>query len=385
MKVIPRAIAKFFTDADILILGLSMFSIIFGLIIINSIVRNMPGNMVTVQIVSVVIGLGLFILFSYVDIDIIADKSAFLMIFSVLLISSLVIWGTGDYETGNNAWIRFEAGFGIQPAEIVKIPYIIILAKMLSSFKERKTINNFLSLLQIVAVCGIVVGLILVVSDDMGSALVYVFIVLVMMFVGGVKLRWFLLAGAVVAAVFPFLWNFLEPFQQARILAPYARFFPDLLSQADYERFTWQVNISINAIASGGLTGLGLGNGAVTQSPGRLFAHHTDFIFAAIAEELGFLGALLAIVLLVLVIVRCVYVGTKSNNSLGMLVCTGISAMLIFHVIINVGMSLGVMPVIGISLPFFSYGGSAIVTCLAAMGIVSGIKMRPKTTRFRSL
>jgi len=384
MKSFFRVIARFFSEADVLLLGLSLFSAIYGIVLINSIVRNFPtGNELPVQIGALVIGFVLFILFSYVDIDIIADKSVFLMIFSVVFISTLLFWGVGMDESGNNAWLRFW-GIGIQPAEVVKLPFIIILAKMITTFRERRTLNNFLSLLQILLVFGLLFGIILVVSRDLGSALVYAFILLAMLFVAGVKLRWFALGGAVVAALFPVLWaNFMEPWQRARILAP---FFEDALEPEIFERFTWQVNQSISAISSGGVFGKGLGNGPFTQSwPRQIPAQHTDFILSAAGEELGFVGFLIIIIVLVFIIVRCVYVGAKSNNSLGMLVCTGIASMLIIHSIFNIGMSLGILPVIGIPLPFFSYGGSAIVTCMAAMGVVSGIKMRPKPTRFRNL
>jgi rod shape determining protein RodA len=146
----------------------------------------------------------------------------------------------------------------------------------------------------------------------------------------------------------------------------------------------WQAHQSVRAITGGGFTGQGLGNGRLTQSRG-IPEQHTDFIFSAAGEELGFLGCLLIIALLVAIITRCFYIGVKSNNPLGLLVCTGLAAKLIAQAFENIGMCLGLLPVIGITLPFFSYGGSSLVTCFAAMGIVSGIKMRPKPIRFRNL
>jgi len=118
---------------------------------------------------------------------------------------------------------------------------------------------------------------------------------------------------------------------------------------------------------------------------GLIPAQHTDFIFSAVGEEFGFVGCMIVVILLVVIIIRCIYVGVKSNNSLGMLVCVGLASMFIIQMVENIGMCLALLPVIGITLPFFSYGGSSIVTCFAALGIVSGIKMRPKTARFRTL
>jgi rod shape determining protein RodA len=378
MKTVIRTVLKFLSEADIFLLVLSLVSSVYGIILINSVTRNASGELY-VQIGALVIGVFLFVLFSYIDIDIIADKSLLLLIFSALFISTLFFWGVGMDEVGNNAWLRF-FGIGIQPAEVVKIPFIIIVARMLTNFRERKTLNSFLSLVQILLVFALLFLLILVSSADLGSALVYVFILLTMLFIGGVKLRWFAIGGAVTAAVFPLFWiNYMTDGQRARILAPFAR---DALDPAVYDRVTWQANQSVSAIASGGFLGQGLGNGRYTQ--GRLIpALHTDFIFATAGEELGFVGAVLVFILLVTIIIRCIYIGIKSNNSLGMLVCIGIAAMLITQTIANIGMCLAVMPVIGITLPFLSYGGSSIVTCFAAMGIVSGIKMRPKPVRFR--
>jgi len=382
MRTVIRAVIKFLNEADVFLLILSLLSSVYGLILISSVTRNFEtGTELIVQIGSLIIGIALFVLFSYIDIDIIADKSRLLMIFSVLFISTLYFWGVGMEEVGNRAWLRF-FGIGIQPAEVVKIPFIIIAARMISDFRERKVLNNFMSLIQIVLVLAVLFVMILFTSADLGSALVYAFILVIMLFIGGVKLRWFALGGAIIAASFPFFWlNYLSEGQKARILAPFA---PDALDPEVYARITWQANQSVNAIASGGFRGQGLGKGHYTQRP-LIPAQHTDFIFSAAGEELGFVGCMLIVILLATIIIRCVYVGAKSNNSLGMLVCTGVAAMLIIQTVENIGMCLGILPVIGITLPFLSYGGSSIVTCFAAMGIVSGIKMRPKPVRFRSL
>ena len=383
MKNVINAVLKFLSEADMFLLALSLVSSLYGIVLIHSVVKNFTAsNELNVQIGALIIGIALYVVFSYIDIDIIADKSLFLLIGSALFISTLFVWGVGMQEVGNNAWLRF-FGVGIQPAEVVKIPFIIIVAKMIANFKERKTLNSPLSLLQIVAVFAFLFVLILVSSDDLGSALVYAFILVTMLFVGEVKLRWFVIGGAAIAAVFPLFWNnYLSYSQRARIQAPFAG---DLLEPATYARITWQANRSVSAIASGGFTGQGLGNGHFTQRAGAIPAHHTDFIFAVAAEELGFIGAMCVLILLVMIICRCVYIGVKSNNSLGMLVCIGIASMLITQTIGNIGMVMAVLPVIGITLPFFSYGGSSVVTCMAAVGIVSGIKMRPKPTRFRHI
>jgi len=159
---------------------------------------------------------------------------------------------------------------------------------------------------------------------------------------------------------------------------------PDLVDPTR-QGVLWQPDLSVEAISTGGIRGQGLGNGRLTQTPGAIPAQHTDFIFSAAGEELGFFGCLFIIALLVTIIIRCVQVGLRSNNPLGMLVCMGVAGMLITQTVMNIGMAMGILPVIGVTLPFFSYGGSSIVTSFAAMGLVSGIKMRPKPVRFRNL
>ena len=373
-------VSRFFREADMILFALCVFCAIFGIIIISSIGGDADANQVTIQIVAVIIGIGLFALFSYVDIDIIADKSKVLFVICILFISTLFFWGRGLEEVGAGSWLRF-GEIGIQPSEVTKVPFIIIIAKMIVVYRERKTLNTIWSLLKIVTVAGIFLVTIFVASTDVGNPFVYILILLIMLFIGGVQLRWFLIAGVIVGVLFyPLVWNgFFQDYHRYRISAPFRRDTVDA-------RWLWQTDRSVIAIASGGFLGQGLGNGVHTQAGAAWIpAFSTDFVFAAAAEELGFVGGVLIILLIVAIVIRCVQVGVRSNNALGMLVCTGAAALIAVQMVINIGMTLGVTPVIGITLPFFSYGGSSIVTCFSAAGIVSGIKMRPKPTRFRMM
>jgi len=377
-----RAALRFFRDADVFLLVLGLVSSIFGTVMISSVIRYLDteGGEISVQIGAIVIGVILFVLFSYIDIDIIADKSRLLFLFSLLFICTLLLWGTGEKEVGQRAWLRFGT-IGVQPAEITKVPFIIIIARMIVSFKERKALNSFISLMQILIVFAVIFGIILLVSQDVGTALIYFGILAIMMFAGGIQLRWFALGAAVLTALTPLIWdNLFSQRHRDLIMAP---FVPEVVDPTR-TGVLWQPDQSVEAIATGGFTGQGLGNGRLTQT-GVIHAQHTDFIFSAVGEELGFIGCMVIVLLLVTIIIRCFYVGIKSNNPLGMLVCIGIAGKFIVQMIENIGMALGYLPVIGITLPFFSYGGSSIVTCFAALGIVSGIKMRPKPMRFRNL
>lgn len=376
MKAFLSAIKNYIRKSDILLLSLCIACSVFGMVLIASAtnVEN-TSQYVIIQAVATVIGIFLYFIFSLIDVDIMAQKWKVLYIFSVLFILSLTIFGVAD-NTGNRAWIRF-AGIGIQPAEIVKIPFIILLAKLMCHLKETRGLNNIWSIPQLLALFGSLFVLIIGISSDMGSALVYIFIFITMLWVGGLKLYWFLIGSGAIAAVFPFVWNnfFSERYRQ-RILAPY-----DPTIDPTGTDIKYQVNQSRTAMSHGGLMGSGLFNGRETQS-GSIFAQHTDFIFAVAAEELGFLGCLAIVMLLAAIIIRCIYIGSKAKDNMGMLICIGIAAMLIFQTLENIGMCIGLTPVIGLTLPFFSYGGSSIITLYSAMGIVSGIKMRSLPRRY---
>ena len=274
--------------------------------------------------------------------------------------------------TGNRSWISFPfLPFNIQPAELCKIPFIIILAKTMQTNQRKLSAPR--SILQLGFQVAFIVLLILVLSKDAGVALVYVFIFLVMAFVGGVKLRWFLAGFAAAGAAAPLAWKYLMRDDQKNRIAMV--FDPTIDPEGTSVR--WHTKQSMLSLNNGGLTGQGLFHGARTQA-GSLANDHTDFIFSAIGEELGMLGALFTLLLLTAIIVRCVYVGLKTKNYMNRLICIGIAAMLVFQVAINVGMCVGSFPVIGLTLPFISYGGSSLVTMYLAMGVVSGIHMRPQ-------
>jgi rod shape determining protein RodA len=195
--------------------------------------------------------------------------------------------------------------------------------------------------------------------------------------VAGLKLYWFLFGAAAMAIVIPIAWNnFLSSGQKERILAPYD-------STIDPEGYgvNWEPSRAKLALASGRLTGTGLYQGTQTQSD-AIDSKHADYIFAAIGEELGMIGCIVVILLLTAIILRCVYVGLHSRSTFGMLVCFGVAAAFAFQTFENIGMCLGLTPVIGVALPFFSYGGSSLFTSFAAMGIVSGIHYKPKPAQY---
>nr|MCR4804606.1 FtsW/RodA/SpoVE family cell cycle protein [Clostridia bacterium] len=304
-------------------------------------------------------------------------KWILLYLFSVVLILLLRTPLGYEDETGNRAWLRF-FNIGIQPSEVVKVLFIIVMAKHVSYLKEYKNLNSVLSVGQLLIHFALITGLLVWASKDIGSALVYLFIFLTMLFVVGLRFYWFVIGLAGVAAVMPFVWDHvLTQRYRDRILMPY-----DPTIDPNGWDVRYQLNQSKLALASGRFTGTGLGQGVQAQS-NALPAKHTDFIFSVIGEELGLIGCGICILLLVLIMIRCVYVGLKSKNAMNMLVCFGVAGSIFFQTFLNTGMCIGIAPVIGITLPFFSYGGSSMIALFAMMGLVSGIKFRPKPERYR--
>lgn len=360
-----------------LLLGLCTVSSLFGLVIIRSATSGYanPNQFVFVQFLAMLMGIAAYVVLTVVDTEIIADKWVLLCAFNVFIMLLLIPFGYDD-GTGNKSWLRF-LGVGIQPSEVVKVVYIIVMAKQLSYLKNYKNLNAPMSVLQITVHFGLLFLLIIGISSDLGSALIIFFVFLIMVFAAGLKWQWIGAGVALLAAVIPFAWTYvLHDYQKLRILAPYV---PSIDPAGT--GITWQSNLSKMALASGRLTGMGLGNGTQAQSS-AFTGRHTDFIFAVIGEELGLIGCAVVILLLTAIIIRCVVIGLRSGSTFDMLLCFGVAAAIAFQTYINIGMCIGISPVIGITLPFFSYGGSSMLTLFAAMGIVSGVRYRPRPTRF---
>ena len=293
-----------------------------------------------------------------------------LVLFNCILLLLLITPLGTDNDTGNRSWLKTPI-INIQPAEICKITYIVIMASVMNSHQNR--ISHVSSVMHMVLHLGLLFGLNMIVSKDAGVSLIFVFIFIGMAFAGGVSLLWFGLAIGGIAAAFPILWQFLGTHQKNRILI---LFDPTIDPQGINERFHSKMNLL--SLTGGGLTGQGLFEGNRTQA-GALFAQHTDYVFSSIGEELGFFGCVLVMLLEFAIIARCIYVGIRSQDYIRRLVCFGAASALIFQVMVNVGMCIGVMPVIGLTLPLISYGGSSIVTIYAMLGLVSGSYARPES------
>ena len=381
MKKAMPYIKDFFRRADMLLLALCLACAVYGLIAIWSatLYTGNPARYIIIQLIGIGLGVGGYVVITVIDLDIFAGHWKWLYAAAAVLFLLLIAIGQGDETTGNKAWIRI-GSIGIQPTEIIKLAFIIVLGKQLVHLKTRGELNSFLSIAQLAGHFILMFAVIILITSDLGSALVYFIIFAVMMFMAGVRIYWFMIGFAAIAAMIPLAWTFvLQDYQKNRILAPY-----DPSIDPDNTGVNWQTHQAEIAIGSGQLTGTGLGHGTQTQS-GATFGQHTDFIFAVIGEELGMIGCCLVLLLLMAVVIRCIQVGLRSGDNLSALVCIGVASSIVFQTIENVGMCVGIAPVVGITLPFFSYGGSSVASTFMAMGLVSGVRYRPKPVKYSRL
>ena len=348
----------------VLLLCTTVLSVI-SLVTVYGAVDNFGMSKLKMQFAMTVLGVILTFVIANLDYHLIVDRLwLFMLIFSVGLLGlTLVAGDTGaGMETNNKSWLTIPViGIAIQPSEFVKITFICTFAKHLHTV--RATINKLKTLLLLGAHALLIVGLILV-SGDLGVALVYMALVLIMLFCAGLHWGYFAGVGGAVAVAFPFLWDFLATYQQDRIVVG---FNPEL----DPKDKGWQPLLSKQCIENGGLFGVGWQNGGDYE---ELTASHTDFILATVCEKFGFLGGLLVIATLAALVMRILWIGRQASHDYGMLIAVGVAAVIIAQTLENVGMCLAILPVVGITLPFLSCGGSSLLATYLLVGMVHSVK-----------
>ena len=374
MRRFLQELQDFPKKGDMVLLLLTLITSAFGLIAIASSTAapKFEGSIryIIIQAASICLGVIVYAIISSIDIESMAERRNLFVVFNTILLLMLIPFGVD--RGGNKSWLDFPLlPVNIQPAEICKITYIIIMASVMNARKN--TISSFPSVIEMVIHLGMLVVLNLALSKDMGVSLIFVFIFIGMTFAGGVHIGWFIAAISAIVVAIPVVFPFLGEHQQQRIMVLIDPSYDALGTGARYH-----AKINMLSLTGGGLTGQGLFDGNRTQG-GLLYAQHTDYIFSSMGEELGFLGCVLIMVMEFAIIARCIYVGVKAQDYIRRLVCYGAASALIFQVMINVGMCIGVMPVIGLTLPLISYGGSSVVTIFAMLGLVSGSHARPSS------
>ena len=375
MREFWQEVKSFFRKGDMVLLLLCLATSAFGCLMVasatNAVKFGGSTRYILIQLASTAIGVVAYIIFSSIDADVFSEHRTAVTIFNMALLFLLVPFGV-DNNTGNYSWIPIPfIGIHVQIAEVCKIFYILIMASVMASHQNR--LSGFWSVMHMVGHFVLVAGCNFLFSGDLGVTLIFAAIFLGMFIAGGVKMRWTFAGLGLLGAALPVLWaKFLSEKQKNRILV---LFFPEEVDPTGLDEL-WHTTQSLDSLTGGGLLGQGLFNGNRTQG-GQLFAQHTDYIFSSIGEELGYLGCVLVILLLLSIIGRCIWVGTQSKDYMRRMVCFGASFALMFQVMINIGMCIGVMPVIGLTLPLISYGGSSLIATYAMLGLVSGVHARP--------
>ncbi|MBP8717900.1 MAG: rod shape-determining protein RodA [Candidatus Atribacteria bacterium] len=307
---------------------------------------------------------GLFLCFIVATIDYHQLEKIAIPIYILAIIMLVYVLLFGKTMGGSRRWIKV-AGFDVQPSEFAKIALIIFLADFLSRQKDK--LSNFLYFLLPFLFTGILM-LLITKQPDLGTAIVFLAIVLFMIYVAGIEWKYILMISLLLVASFPVLWSFLKDYQRKRII-----FF--LNPELDPLGAGYNIIQSKVAIGSGGLLGQGLFSGIQSQLK-FLPAQHTDFVFAVIGEELGFLGALLLLSLFILLLWKGIKIAQEAPDLLGTFLATGVVAFMFFHIFINIGMVMGIVPATGLPLPFISYGGTFMITNFIGIGLLLNVHLR---------
>ena len=354
-------------EFDLVLFGLTVLLAIFGIIVIYSATRTLETNSnVIVQSGAFCLGVAALVVTCLFDYEQFKNFIKYIYIFSVVILILVLIFGvTGDW--GARSWIRF-GSIGFQPSELAKICFIITFSYHLD--KVQDSINKPLAILGLLAHIGVLVGLILL-QPDMGSAFVFMFIFICLMFVAKLSYKYIIPIMIAGVASLPFIYKYgLSEYQQMRIKV-------FINPELDPLNRGYNVIQSKIAVGSGQMWGKGYLDGTQNQM-GYLPTKYTDFIFSVISEEFGFIGSMAVVILLFALIWRCFTIARRADNAFGRFICTGVGAMFLFHVFENVGMCIGLMPVTGIPLPFMSYGGTSLVTNMLAIGLVMSVAYHNK-------
>ena len=318
------------------------------------------------HVINIVIGLALAWGTTIIDYRLLRAYTPYIWGLGVFGLLLVLIPGIGSEVNGAKAWIRLPAGFQIQPAEIAKISIIIGIAMLLSERTHNNDAPTSQDVLKALGVAAIPLLLILV-QPDMGTVLIISASVVTMLAVSGAPSRW--VVGLIILAL---LGGFVAV--KAGVISDYQvkRLQSFVDPNADSQGAGYQLRQARITVGSGGLIGTGLFNGP--QTNGRFVPEQqTDFIFTVAGEELGFLGSGLIIFLLFLILMRAFAIARRSTDPYGTLVCTGVMAWFAFQIFENIGMTLGLMPMTGVPLPFMSYGGSSMFANLIGFGLLQNV------------
>ncbi len=358
--------AKYFSarDLDWTLIGLVLALCSLGILQIYSATRQTDWQGAHYrQILYVLTGLAVVWIVAQLDYHALIDRVPLLYLLSIL--GLLAIFAVAELKFGARRWIPLAFGFKFQVSEFVKLVLVLLVARYFSELRQ-ETLSG-VDLLKIGGLVGVPMALVAK-QPDLGTALSYVPIVGAGVLAATVRWKYVAILAVLAVLVLPAGWQVLKPYQKERLMT-----FVD--PGRDPRGSGYQLVQSRVAVGAGGLWGKGIAQGTQTQLR-FLPVPHTDFIFSAYAEEHGFAGVLLALALYFAVVMRIIYNAQTAADRAGSLICLCVAMLLLFHLMVNVGMVIGRMPVTGIPLPFMSYGGSSMLALFALLGLVNNVRLR---------
>ena len=364
-------IRDYFKKTDKLLWTLIFTASLTGCCLIASQQRFDTVDFLKTQVIAVIIGIMCAFVISLTDYSTIA-KFWYVTGSVGLLLTILVFFiGIQINGTDDTGWIRLPWGITFQPSELTKICFILTFSKHLAYLSEKDKLHSFWGVLTLLIHAAVPVVLIHFQGDD-GAALVFALMFVIMTFAAGVQIRYFIIALAGIAVSLPFVWtSVLNSEQKNRLTALFTS------DESMFRTYGWQQYQGKISIASGGIFGKGLFNGprvAMDIVPYQ----ENDFIFTVAGEELGFAGCVLIVILELVIALMCFRIGMRAREKEGMLICIGVGSLVMFQSALNIGVTTGLMPNTGITLPFVSYGVTSLVTFCMEIGIVLNVGLQPK-------
>lgn len=364
---------KIFKKMDFVLLFTVMTLVIFGLFVLKSAI-NPLGESIKTQILATIVGFLAILIIWLLDLDFLRKMKWLIYIFSVGLLISVMIFGQGGERWGANLWIRI-GSFSLQPSEISKFLHILFLSFYIGDNKKKTDTWEFIIKFILL---GYFPAFLVIYQQDLGTAMVYIFFTTVMFFVSGVswkKIGILLIIILVLAIILlPLVWDNLEGYVIERFTD-----FGD--SDRDLGSTTHQTDRGLIALGSGQLTGRGYMNGPFSQNS-YIPEQHTDFIFPVLVEDFGFIGGALTLLLYALMFIRFIKIAMEAEDIAYTALSTGVFAMFFAHIFENIGMTMKLLPVTGIPLPFFSNGGTFQLMNLILIGFVLSVSMQRKSLDF---
>jgi len=366
----------YFRKFDYFLMGMVITISAFGLVFLHSAIYTLyedgGSKALTIQIVGIILGLIFSLIICFFDYSNFKNIWPTFYLINIFLMLLVFVPGIGVDAGGSKSWIKL---FGIttyQPSELMKLAVIIVVAKYLEKINEDGMQLKYVT----IVFASFIIPLCLVfIQKDIGTALVFTFVFMVMLFVGRIKIKYISgLIGAGFIGIF-FVWKFLLNNTRQQ------RFYAYLDPEKYAGTYGFQLLRGMQAIGSGQFSGKGIGEGPMNVA-NLIPVKESDMIFAVICEEMGFIGGMFVIIIMTAFLIRMIYISSKSRDMFGSLIAAGVFAMFAFNIVENIGMNVGIMPITGLPLPLISRGGSAMVTNFIAIGLVLSISMRRRIGLF---